>query len=297
MLSISIIVFREVLEIAMILGVVMAVTRGLVGRRRWTAAGILGGLLGSAVVAYFTGAISNTLDGMGQEVFNALVLILATGLIGWTVVWMKSHSAALVRQIKDVGKSVAAGEVPLHMLSVVVGLAMLREGSEIVLFIYGAIASGTPFLSVLAGFTFGLISGSAVGAALYFGLLTISPKHFFSVTSFLLIFLAAGMLLQAVGLLTAVGWLPEGISPLWDTSAILSEKHVLGQLANALFGYTARPSAAQAFAYFATVAGLLFLNHLYSQPGKGKNHVRSKRKSNEQTHLLGLVIYGRSSNT
>ncbi|MFQ5512573.1 MAG: FTR1 family protein, partial [Candidatus Krumholzibacteriia bacterium] len=205
MLSISIIVFREVLEMSLILGVVLAATRGLTGRRRWIVTGVVGGVAGSCLVAFSAGAISEAISGMGQEVFNATVLLLAAVLIGWTVVWMKRHAMYLAERLKAVGRAVAEGKRPLYVLAIVVTLAILREGSEIVLLTYGVILSGQTFFSVVAGGLLGLAVGSLVGTGIYVGLIRMSAQHLFSVTGVLLTFLAASMVSQAVELLGAAG--------------------------------------------------------------------------------------------
>jgi high-affinity iron transporter len=56
MLGALIIVFREVIEAGLIVGIVMAATQGVTGRGRWVAIGISAGVLGAAVVAAFAGA-------------------------------------------------------------------------------------------------------------------------------------------------------------------------------------------------------------------------------------------------
>ena len=89
MLSFAVIVFREILEISLVIGVLIAATRGLKNRKKWIGIGLGMGIVGSIVVAFFAEGISNAMEGMGQELFNATILILATILIGWTVVWMK----------------------------------------------------------------------------------------------------------------------------------------------------------------------------------------------------------------
>ena len=69
-----IIVFREVFEAGLIIGIVMAVTAGVAGRGWWVAGGVAAGILGACVVALFTGAISQLFQGSGQELFNASIL-------------------------------------------------------------------------------------------------------------------------------------------------------------------------------------------------------------------------------
>jgi high-affinity iron transporter len=263
MLSLAIIIFREVLEISLILGVVLAATRGLSGRAPWVWTGLALGMAGAGVVALGAGAISEAVSGMGQELFDAAVLLSAAGLITWCVVWMKRHSAAIVRHMRDVGQSVREGRKPLYVLAVVTALAMLREGSEIVLMTYGVVLSGQPLAGVVTGGMVGLALGALVGLAVYMGLVRISIRYMFAVTGFLLVFLAAGMVSQAVGKLAAGGFIPFLSAPVWDTSDLLSERTIAGSVLHTLVGYTSQPSALQVLGYCLTIALIAVLLRFY----------------------------------
>ena len=92
MLAALIIVFREVLEAGLIIGVVLAASRGVPGRGRAVGLGVLAGLVGSVIVALFAAEISQAFAGRGQEIFNASVLLLAVVMLTWHVVWMASHA-------------------------------------------------------------------------------------------------------------------------------------------------------------------------------------------------------------
>ncbi len=256
MLSIAIIIFREVLEIAIIIGVLLAATRGVASRERWVWGGVAAGAAGAVIVAYFAGVISNFAQGMGQELFNATVLFLAAFLIGWTVVWMRRHGRELTQHFKQIGIEVAQGRRSYSALSIAIALAVLREGSEIALFTYGVAASGEDWVNLFTGGAVGFAAGAAVGATIYFGLLKIPTKQLFSVTSWLLVFLAAGMVSQALGFLAAAGFVPEILYPVWDSSKILSQQSILGQILHALAGYTERPSGIQLIGYLTTLGSM-----------------------------------------
>lgn len=258
MLATAIIVFREVLEMAVVVGVVMAAAEGAPARNRWVGIGLLVGFLGAGLVAAFAGTISDAAEGMGQEYFNTAILAVAAGLIAWTVIWMRQHGREMAAKLKQTGRAVAAGESPMYMLAVVVGLAVLREGSEAVLFVYGiALSQPETWMDIAAGVVLGLAGGALVGALLYLGLLKISARHLFSVTSLLLALLASGMAAQAAGYLVSAGALPALIDPLWDSSWLLSQKGVAGRVFSVLVGYEERPSAMEALFYAGTLGGIL----------------------------------------
>ncbi|MBU6507736.1 MAG: FTR1 family protein [Alphaproteobacteria bacterium] len=255
MLAVAVIVFREVLEAALIVSVVLAATVGVPRRGGTVALGIAAGIAGAALVAAFTGEIAAAVAGMGQELFDAAILFTAVGMLGWHNVWMQRHGRELAASASQVGNAVRSGARPLYALGLVVGLAVLREGSEVVLFVYGiAAAAGTSALAQLGGGLFGLACGVAVGVGLYWGLLRIPMRHLFTVTSWLILLLAAGMASQGAAFLNQVGLLPSAGGVLWDSSFLLSDQSVLGKTLHALIGYVSHPLGIQLVFYVGTIA-------------------------------------------
>jgi high-affinity iron transporter len=183
MLGALIIVFREVIEAGLIIGIVMAATRGVTGRGRWINIGVIAGVLGAGFVAGFAGVISDAFQGSGQELFNASVLAIAVVMLMWHNAWMARHGREIAAEMRQVGAAVSEGAKPLTALAIVVGLAVLREGSEVVLFLYGIAASGTSGMSLLIGGLLGVAAGAAFTGFTYFGLLAIPTRYIFSVTS------------------------------------------------------------------------------------------------------------------
>ena len=126
------------------------------------------------------------------------MLIVAVGMLAWHNAWMAKHGRELAAHVKSVGAAVAAGNRPLAALAVVCGVAVLREGSEVVLFLYGIVASGTSGNDLLIGGLLGVLGGVALTGLSYLGLLVIPSRHIFKVTGILITLLAAGMAAQAV---------------------------------------------------------------------------------------------------
>ncbi|MGB8897440.1 MAG: FTR1 family protein [Pseudolabrys sp.] len=259
MLGALIIVFREVIEAGLIVGIVMAATRGVTGRGRWITIGIGGGVLGASIVAMFAGAISDAFRGAGQELFNAGVLSVAVIMLMWHNAWMARHGREIADEMRRVGAAVSEGAKPLTALAIVVGLAVLREGSEVVLFLYGIMASGTSGAALVIGGLLGIAAGAAFTALTYFGLLAIPNRHIFSVTSGLIALLAAGMAAQAMQFLNSAGLVVALDRPLWDTSWLLSEKSIFGRLLHTLIGYIDRPTEMQLIVYIATLFAMFLL--------------------------------------
>ncbi|HEY7997485.1 MAG TPA: FTR1 family protein [Pseudolabrys sp.] len=259
MLGALIIVFREVIEAGLIVGIVMAATRGVAGRGRWISIGIGAGILGAAVVALFAGAISQAFEGSGQELFNATVLGIAVVMLMWHNAWMARHGREIAAEMRIIGTAVSEGAKPLTALAIVVGLAVLREGSEVVLFLYGIFASGTSGAALLVGGLLGVAAGAAFTALTYAGLLAIPNRYIFSVTSWLIALLAAGMAAQAVQFLNNAGVIVVLDRTVWDTSWLLSEGSIPGKLLHTLIGYTQRPTELQLMTYIATLFAMFLL--------------------------------------
>jgi high-affinity iron transporter len=263
MLAALVIVFREVIEAGLIVGIVLAASKGIAQRGRWVGMGVTGGILGACVVAIFAGRIANLFSGSGQEIFNATILLLAVAMLTWHNVWMAGHGREMARHMKSIGAAVSAGERPLAALAIVVGVAVLREGSEVVLFLYG-IAQTTTRGSMLAGGALGLLAGAAMSALMYYGLLAIPAGKLFRITAWLITLLAAGMAAQAVLFLQNAGYLNVLTRSLWDTSWLLPDggegwRGILGKMLHTLVGYTAAPDGAQLIAYVVTIGCIVGL--------------------------------------
>ena len=274
MLPTAIIVFREVLEAALIVGIVMAASQGVPSRGFWVGGGVAGGVLGAIVVAGFAETLAAAMAGIGQEIFNAAILFGAVAMLGWHNIWMRRHGGELAAAANRLGTDVRSGAQPLWALAFAVGLAVLREGSEVVLFLYGIAAAGEGGAGAMAaGGALGLTAGMAAGGAIYFGLVHIPMRHLFAVTSWLILLLAAGMASQGAAFLLQADLLPPLGPTLWDTSFVLADQSLTGRVLHALIGYTAQPAGIQLVFYLAT---LLIIGSLMRLVGGVAPAVRPK---------------------
>ncbi|WP_045837464.1 FTR1 family protein [Hyphomicrobium sp. 99] len=259
MLAALVIVFREVLEAGLIVGVVLAASRGVSGRTGAVSVGVLAGIVGSAIVAFFAAGISNAFDGRGQEIFIAAILLFAVVMLAWHVVWMAQHAREMTQQLRQLGSDVTAGRQSLFALGAAVAIAVMREGSEVVLFMTGIVMGGTETAGqLLLGSVIGLALGAAVSLVLYFGLAAIPLNRMFSVTGVLVTLLAAGLAASAVAQLSNAGLISVLDTPVWDSSWLLSENSWPGRILHVLIGYMDRPTGMQLIAY-AVTAGTIFL--------------------------------------
>jgi len=263
MLASLLIVFREVIEAGLIIGIVLAATQSVAHRGLWVGVGITGGIVGACIVAGFAEQLAGLFQGSGQELFNAGILIIAVLMLAWHNVWMAGHGKQMAHEMRQMGAEVSLGQKTLTALAIVVGVAVLREGSEVVLFLYGIAAQGgQSTASLLAGGGLGLMAGAVVSALMYFGLLTIPARRMFSVTSGLITLLAAGMASQAVLFLQQGGYFEFMTATLWDTSWLLPESGITGRMLHTLVGYTDAPNGAQLVVYVLTLLTIRLLMRL-----------------------------------
>jgi high-affinity iron transporter len=268
-----VIVFREVFEAGLIIGIVMAVTSGVVGRGRWIAGGVAAGVLGACIVALFTSGISQLFHGNGQELFNACILGFAVLMLGWHNVWMARHGRELAAEMRAAGEAVVEGSKSLAALAAVVMIAVLREGSEVVLFLYGvAAAEGGASSGMLVGGLIGLILGALVCLLTYLGLVTIPMRYLFAVTSTLIALLAAGMAAQAIAFLEQADILTTLDETVWDTSWFLRDGSFLGRALHTLVGYVDQPTAMQLIVYIATLGIIAVLMKVFAVPTTQRPH-------------------------
>jgi high-affinity iron transporter len=265
MIAALIIAFREVIEAGLIVGIVLAASKGVKRRGFYVSYGVGAGVIGACLVAAFAGEIESLFAGAGQDLFNAAILVLAVCMLTWHNVWMAGHGRQMAQEMKTVGAAVTRGERPLIALSIVVGVAVLREGSELVLFLYGiASQGGTSQSAMLVGGLLGVAAGAGLSALMYFGLLAIPAHRLFSVTSGLITLLAAGMAAQAIAFVQQDGYLEFLTRTVWDTSWLLPQggqdwRGLLGQMLHTLVGYNDSPNGAQLLVYLGTIVTVVAL--------------------------------------
>ena len=283
MISIGLIVFREALEISLILGILLAATQNIHNRLRWIWGGFSAGVAGSLVIASFAAAIAEAFEGIGQDLLNAMILITAGILIAWTVIWMEAHGKNLSQQLKSVARDIVELKKPLRTLSIVIALAVLREGSEIILFTYGFLISGQSHMAAAVGILSGLSVGFLVGFIIYQGLVRFSARALFQISTVLLAFMASGMIAQGMASLAAAGVITVLADNVWDSSSFLPEQSWAGAILKSMIGYSSRPMGIQLLTYLLSLS-LIFII-LYAPVKRIKQMITGKIK-----HLIYPVV-------
>jgi len=261
MFKIAIIIFRECLEIAILLSIILASTKNVQNRTAYIISGIMIGCVGAALLAFFTTQLAFACDGIGSELFDICIMILTVIVIGWTVTWMRDYSSYVKQEVTAVTTNIAVGKARKFALTAVVAITIFREAAEVVLFIYSlSSASSVSSADYLAGLILGMMSGALCGVAIYRGLLKYAGKYIFRICSIMLIFIAAGIAADAAGLLTSTGIVTIFSQPIWDSSWLVQDMSMFGQILKIFIGYEAKPNILQLLCYTATIAILFWLN-------------------------------------
>ncbi|GAB4165919.1 MAG: FTR1 family protein [Rickettsiaceae bacterium] len=255
MFKIAIVVFRECLEIALLLGVIMAATKPITNSRVYITLGSLIGVVLASVFALFTRKITASFGGLGDEIFDSCVILLTATIISWTVVWMQGYTSKIRKDLGKLSENIKAGATSQFMLVIVVAMALLREGAELILFIYSISSVGhIESKQYIMGFGVGAIAGLAVGTVIYLGLIKYAGKYIFMVSTILLTLIAAGLAAEAAGIMTSAGIIELYSGQLWDTSWLIDNESIAGKILNVTIGYDSRPNGMQIIFYLLSIA-------------------------------------------
>ncbi|MFT4826592.1 MAG: high-affinity iron transporter [Halioglobus sp.] len=241
LLNSVILILREVLEAAILVCVLLALSRSLRIGPRWFWYSLPLGLLGTVIVAYNLDGITDALDGAGQEVVNATLQSVVYCLTV-AIVWFS---------FKEQQARVSA-KVLTPLMAVAVGCAMTREGSEMLIYIKGFAAVEEQRTAVYAGSAIGAGIGLSLGVLLYSALGALRDSRTIASCAMLLALIGSGMVMQAVMLLEQVDWLPAG-QAIWDTSDLISEQSITGELLYAVFGYESTPGVLHVTLYILSI--------------------------------------------
>lgn len=254
MLKIAIVLFREFLEISILLSIILAVTKKVENSRICVIAGVMIGVIMSSLLAFATKTISGLFGGMGDEIFDSVIILITVAVIGWTVVWMQGYSGKIKQEFDNLSMQVNSGNAGYLTLILVVAVTILREGTEIILYIYSiASVEVIDIDDYLLGGGIGAISGVMFGTVIYWGLMNLADRYIFRISSFLLLIIAAGLASEAAGILTSSGNIPALSDQVWDSSWLVEDNSVVGRILNAITGYNAKPNGMQLVFYLTTI--------------------------------------------
>ena len=261
--QVAFIVWRESVEALLVVGILYSwLSASSEGRQglRWLWGGVAAGLVLAAALALALLGVSSWLSDEGQEWFQAIMALVACGLVVQMVLWMRQHGRSLKRELES-GASQQIQHSNWWGLLILVMVAVAREGSETVVFLYGMIASGETtgqaWSLALAG-GLGFVAALATFWLLQLGGKFITWRRFFKLTEILLLLLAGALLVNGTDHLISLEVLPTLMDPVWDSSWLLDASHGLGQILANFAGYRAYPALSQVLIWLAYWAIVLF---------------------------------------
>jgi len=236
LLNSIVVVLKETIEAGILVSVMLSISQCYRIPGRWWKWGALLGLAGAVLYAWRLPQLTEWFNYAGQEVVNCALQLSIFGCV----------LLLIARLVQNQTRG-----LPL-LLALAMGLAMVREGAEILVFYIGVTQQGEPLASAVTSGFVGVTIGASVGALVYYSLTLQRSAYAARAALLLLALIASGMVLQASQLLIQIDWLPVA-APLWNSNALLLEQSPLGQLAYAVFGYEATPSPIEVIFHFAAL--------------------------------------------
>lgn len=251
------ITLRETLEVALIVGIVLAYLKktGCFGHMRFVWRGVLAGVGLSVVLALVFNLSFGGFEGRAEEIYEGVVMLLAGGLLTWMILWMLKQRANLRVELERKVEAHVRGDHPWGIFALVM-VATAREGIETAIFLQATLVN-SGFDSTMLGAILGMLIAALASFVLFKGIAKVPLRQFFTVSSLLLILFAAGLVAHGLHELQEAGIVPILASQAWDMNGVLNENGVFGSLMKALFGYNGNPAMLEVVAYvgYLVVAG------------------------------------------
>jgi len=249
MIAAALLAFREGLEAALIVGIVVGVLRRLgrqdQERRAWLGAGLAAAAsLGAGIGLY---ALGTSFEGKAEQIFEGVTMLLAAGVLTWMIFWMARQGRAVQSHVEQNVRQAAKNDGRWAVFSLAF-LAVVREGIELALFLTAATFTATA-AATLAGGSIGLVLAALAGWLIFATATHLDVRAFFRVTSLLLILFAAGLVGHGVHEFNEAGIIPAVVEHVWNINPVLDENSSAGQILRALVGYNGNPSLTEVAAY------------------------------------------------
>lgn len=268
MLKIALVIFREMLEISLILGIVFASTSSIKNSRVYIIAGMMGGFIGAAILAFFITTISSSMSGYGEEIIDVAIIMVTVIVVGTTAIWVKNSGYEINNKLKKLVNVEDDSQKPKVMLLLVVATTIFRESTEIVLYLHAlASAYNVSTTDYIMGFILGTFAGVGAAIGVNYSMSKIGVKYLFKVSFILLALVAASLASEAAGILTSVGIVSFLSDTIWDSEDFISDFSLIGKILKILVGYNSKPNGLQIIFYLGT---LLFV-YIGSKLGKKQN--------------------------
>ena len=249
MLAAALITFREGLEAALIVGIVLGylVRIGQARQLRYAWAGVFAAVLVSVVATLGLQVVGASLEEPYEQIFEGSMMLLAVVILTWMIFWMRYQGRFMKRELEQQVQTTLATGATLGIFGLAF-VAVFREGIETALFL-SASAFASDAAATWMGSIIGLGLAIAAGYAVYVMSVRLDLKMFFDVTSVLLLIFAAGLFAHALHEFQEIGWLPILTQQAWNLQNVLANDSTLGSVLRALVGYNDSPTMLEVVGY------------------------------------------------
>lgn len=259
-LSSFIITSRETLEAALVIGIVLTYLSrtGNPQYKKTVYYGIFFGILLSILSAVLFTVFAGGFEGRAEEIFEGTTMLFAAVLLTTMILWMMKQNQVASKIEEKVATHVEKAifnRTYAYGLFALIVVAVLREGIETVIF-FGALnySSGISFI----GATLGVITAISIGYLFFVGTRKVNLKKFFSISSFILILFAAGLVAHGIHEFQEAAVIPYVVKEVWDINPavavgsiypLMHENGLIGSFLKGLFGYNGNPSLLEVLFY------------------------------------------------
>lgn len=256
MLTTVIIILREFLEAALLISLLSVLHLKFFSKKIWIIAAVVVGGIGSFGYANSFATISNCFEGNGQEVITGLSLLITGGCLAMQIAYLN----ILYRQPAHLttANNTALFVATIVSAAFIIVMAIVREGAEILLYYSTINVQPGNSASMVIGGMIGAGLGVCTGVLSFVVIDQLRLKSFVITITLLLAFMAAGLIAEAIQLFIQAGWI-MGSESVWDSSSLIPEPSVAGQLLYAIFSYEATPTREEVLAWLTSMFSLVCL--------------------------------------
>jgi len=262
------IMLREGIEAALIVGIIASYLKQT-GRGQWMPAVWVGVFLAAALALLVGGGLelmSAEFPQRQQELFEAVVGLIAVGILSSMVFWMRKVARSIKHSLHEsLDHALAGSRNQLIALIAMVFFAVAREGLETVFFLL-AVFQQSEGPAAPIGALLGLILAIVTGWLIYTGSMRLNLAAFFRWTGLFILVVAAGILSTSVRALHEAGLWNHLQTVLFDFSATLPMDGPLGSVLAGMFGYQDAPTVSTLGVYLLYLGVTLVLFFLPGAP-------------------------------
>ena len=267
MIAGTLITIREGLEAFLIVGILLGyltkIKRTQFKVHIWI--GTLAALAVSVLLAILFQYMAFQFEGAAAELFEAVVALLAVGVLTWMVLWMQRQSRGIKGELEQKADAAVSSGQALALGSLAF-VSVLREGVETALFLSALLVTSRD-AQLFSGALLGLAISAVITYLLFRSAIRLNLRNFFIVTGIFLILIAAGLIGHSMMALQDIGWLPIGTTIAWNLQGFISNDGLAGRLLHAFFGYEAAPTLLMVAAY--TLYVIFFGGQFYNAIRQG----------------------------